>query len=104
LGQGSIFRVILPTVAQLSSVSIDNRLDVAYHQMLAYARDMAYAVASRRKLSKKMQQIKDLSLTLSEELKRLSEIQFGTEAYTKSFDKTQKITQELLKVTTQPSH
>lgn len=98
LGQGSIFRVTLPTVAQLSSVSIDNRLDVAYQQMLVYARDMAHAVASRRKLGKKMEKIKDLSLTLTEELKRLSEIQPGTEAHTKSLNKTQKITQELVKL------
>ncbi len=104
LGQGSIFQVTLPTVAQLSSVSIDNRLDVAYQQMLAYARDIAHAVAFRRKLGKKMEQIKDLSLTLTEELKHLSEIQSGTEAYTKSLNKTQKITQELVKVTTQPPH
>ncbi len=98
LGKGSIFRVTLPAVNKLSNMSIDNRLDVAYQQMLAYARDMAQAIASQRRLGKKMQHIKDLCFTLTEELKHLSTIQPGTEAYTKALQQIQIITEELVKL------
>jgi hypothetical protein len=79
-------------------MSIDNRLDVAYQQMLAYARDMAQAIASQRRLGKKMEHIKDLCFTLTEELHHLSTIQPGTEAYTRALHETQIITEELVKL------
>ena len=69
LDQGSTFRIILPPLTQLSDVSIDNRLDVAHQQMLTYAKDMARAVASQRKISKQMQQVNMLSTNLAAKLK-----------------------------------
>ncbi len=95
LGQGSIFRIMLPAINEPSNVSIDNRLDVIHQQMLVYAQDMAHAIASQRKLSKKMEQINSLSLTLTEELNRLTTIQPHTETYANAFEQTQRIVQEL---------
>ncbi len=71
LGQGSIFRITLPPIIQLNEVSIDNRLDVAHQQMLTYAKDMAQAIASERRMRKKMEQISALSSNLAKELTRL---------------------------------
>lgn len=71
LGQGSTFRIILPPITQLNEVSIDNRLDVAHQQMLAYAKDMAQAIASERRMRKKMEQINDLSTNLAKKLIQL---------------------------------
>lgn len=71
LGQGSTFRVILPPITQLNEVSIDNRLDVAHQQMLTYAKDMAQAIASERRMRKKMEQINNLSSNLAEICQRL---------------------------------
>ena len=98
LGQGSIFRVMLPAITEPSNVSIDNRLDVIHQQMLIYAQDMAHAVTSQRKLSKKMERIKGLSLTLTEDLRQLSTTQPSTEAYTTVFDQIQRMVQELVKL------
>ena len=98
LGQGSIFRVMLPAITEPSNVSIDNRLDVIHQQMLIYAQDMAHAVTSQRKLSKKMEQIKGLGLILTEDLNQLSTTQPGTEAYTTAFDQIQRIIQKLVKL------
>lgn len=95
LGQGSIFRVMIPAISESSSLSIDTRLDVVHQQMLVYAQDMAHAVTSRRKLSKKMERVNNLSLLLAEELNQLSAIPLNTEAYSKALERTQKITQEL---------
>ncbi|MEW5958224.1 MAG: ATP-binding protein, partial [Chloroflexota bacterium] len=71
LGHGSTFKVKLPPLAELRDVSIDNRLDVAHQQMLTYAKDMAQAVASQRRISKKLEQVQTLSTTLTEKLKQL---------------------------------
>lgn len=98
LGQGSIFWVMLPAITEPSNVSIDNRLDVIHQQMLVYAQDMAHAVTSQRKLSKKMEQIKGLSLTLTEDLKQLSTTQPSPEAYPTAFDQIQRMVQELVKL------
>jgi signal transduction histidine kinase len=98
LGQGSIFRVMLPAINEPSNVSIDNRLDVIHRQMLLYAQDMARAVTSQRKLSKKLEQIKHLIPNLAEELRQLSIVQPGTKAYTTAFDQTCKLIQELVKL------
>ncbi|HXV44495.1 MAG TPA: ATP-binding protein [Anaerolineae bacterium] len=98
LGKGSIFRVMLPAISEPSNVSIDNRLDVIHQQMLLYAQDMARAVTSQRKLSKKLEQIKDLVLNLAEELGQLSVVQLDTKAYTTTFDQTRKLVQKLIKL------
>lgn len=98
LGKGSTFHIILPIRTQVSQVSIDNRLDIAYQQMLAYAKDMAQAVTSQRKLSKKMEQIKNLSSTLCEQFKLLSTVQPSTAAYANILSHCDEITQTLLKL------
>jgi PAS domain S-box-containing protein len=71
LGHGSIFRITLPPITQLNEVSIDNRLDVAHQQMLTYAKDMAQAIASERRMRKKLEQINALSTSLAKELIQL---------------------------------
>jgi two-component system phosphate regulon sensor histidine kinase PhoR len=72
LGAGSVFRVTLPPVAHLNEVSIDNRLDIAHQQMLTYAKDMAQAIASERRMRKKLEQINILSASLIEKVDQLS--------------------------------
>lgn len=96
LGRGSTFRVMLPTFTETFNTSIDNRLDVIHQQMLVYAQDMARAVTSERKLSKKMEQINSLSLKLAEELNQLSTIQPDTEIHTLAIEQTKKIVQALV--------
>ncbi|MFN8454206.1 MAG: ATP-binding protein [Anaerolineae bacterium] len=98
LGKGSTFQIILPLRTQVSHISIDNRLDIAYQQMLAYAKDMAQAVTSQRKLSKKMEQIKTLSVNLGEQLKLLSTVQAGTPMYVNILNQCYSLTQALLKL------
>jgi len=71
LGEGSTFKVTLPPLAQLQDVSIDSRLDVAHQQMLTYAKDMAQAVASQRRASKKLDQVQNLTAVLNEKLEQL---------------------------------
>ncbi len=98
LGEGSIFRVMLPPITQLSDVSIDNRLDVAHQQMLAYAKDMAYAVASQQRISKKMGQMKALNIELAEKLKQLSTVEPNSEAYNDIFNQINNLVQQLVKL------
>jgi two-component system, OmpR family, phosphate regulon sensor histidine kinase PhoR len=95
LGQGSTFRVILPMITQTSDVSIDKRPDVAYQQMLAYAKDMAHAIIAQRKLSNKIQQVQTLSTQLTTELNQLASNDANTEAYCAALCQAQKIAQEL---------
>jgi len=71
-GKGSVFRVTLPPVTHLNEVSIDNRLDIAHQQMLTYAKDMAQAIASERRMRKKLEQINTLSSGLVEKIEQLS--------------------------------
>lgn len=98
LGKGSTFQIILPIRTQVSHVSIDNRLDIAYQQMLAYAKDMAQAVTSQRKLSKKMEQIKNLSGNLCEQFELLSTVQPGTPAYASILSQCDTLAQALFKL------
>ena len=104
LGQGSTFRVTLPPITQLNEVSIDNRLDVAHQQMLTYAKDMAQAIASERRMHKKMEQIKLLSTELAEKLNRQQSEAFvagldGLGDNTGVLDELNGIVQELVKLT-----
>jgi signal transduction histidine kinase len=102
LGQGSVFRMMFPAISESSDISIDNRLDVIHQQMLVYAQDMARAVTSQRKLSKKVEQINSLSLSLAEELNQLVIIQPNPEAHSKAIERAQKIVQELTNLSTEP--
>jgi DNA topoisomerase VI subunit B len=95
LGQGSTFRIILPMITQSSDVSIDKRPDLAYQQMLVYAKDMAHAVIAQRKLSNKIQRIQTLSTMLTQELNRLTTTQPNTEAYHSALHQSQILAQEL---------
>lgn len=80
LGRGSIFRITLPPITQLNEVSIDNRLDVAHQQMLTYAKDMAQAIASERRMHKKLEQINNLSLSFAKKLNQFSLVSNSTPA------------------------
>ena len=101
LGQGSIFRVVLPPITQLQDVSIDNRADIAHQQMLAYAKDMAHAVASQLKMKEQMKQIKALSLDLSKTLEHLSTAGPDSPAYTDALSQARSFVQELVELSKQ---
>lgn len=101
LGQGSVFRIMLPAINEASEISIDNRLDVVHQQMLVYAQDMARAVTSQRKLSKKVEQINSLSLILTKKLNELALTQPDTETHAKGIEHIQKIVQELTDLSTE---
>lgn len=98
LGQGSVFRVMLPTITESSTISTDNRLDVIHQQMLVYAQDTARAVAAQRKLSKKIKQLQELGVNLTEQLNQIATMEPGVEAYAAVFDLTQKLAQELIQL------
>jgi two-component system phosphate regulon sensor histidine kinase PhoR len=101
LGQGSTFRVVLPPITQLKDVSIDNRPDIAHRQMLAYAKDMAHAVASQLKMKEKLKQVETLSLDLSKRLEQLSTGEPGSPAYADALAQAQSIAQVLTELSNQ---
>lgn len=101
LGQGSIFRVTLPSITELKDVSIDNRLDVAHQQMLTYAQEMAHAVTTQRRLSEKMARMKSISIDLAEALKTLSNVEPNSEAYTNVLNQTNTLVQKLAELADQ---
>jgi two-component system phosphate regulon sensor histidine kinase PhoR len=108
LEQGSIFRILLPPITQFSDVSIDKRLDVAHQQMLTYAKDMAQAVASQRRMSKRMNLVKTLSVNLIMKLEPLFSVvpQTGMSGisnveYTGTLDQVQQIVKEIVKLSEQ---
>jgi two-component system phosphate regulon sensor histidine kinase PhoR len=103
LGQGSTFRVVLPSLTQLNDVSIDNRPDIAHQQMLAYAKDMAHAVASQLKMKGKMKQVETLSLDLAKNFEQLSTAEPDSPAYTSALSQAQSIAQELVELSKQGS-
>lgn len=98
LGQGSTFRVTLPSITRLKDVSIDNRADVAHHQTLAFAKDMARAVASQLKMKKKMKQVETLSTDLSKNIDQLSAAEPGSTVYAGTLSQVQSIAQELVEL------
>jgi hypothetical protein len=96
LGRGSTFKVTLPPLARLQDVSIDGRLDVAHQQMLTYAKDVAQAVASQRRASKKLEQVQDLSTVLSGKLKKLADVAPSGVEDCDLLNQVQDISQELV--------
>ena len=96
LGQGSVFKMVLPNLSDLSEVSIDKRADMAHQQTLAYAKDMARALTQQRQMDKKLKQIKALSMNLDEKLHRLAlgELEIDGEVLAQ----TQTIVQELVRL------
>ena len=96
LGQGTLFRITLPPITQLSeSMPIDNQMNVAHRQTLAYAKDMARAVVSQKKMSQKMKQIQVLSVDLGEKLTELSNVEPDSKNHADIFSQVQNIVQEL---------
>lgn len=95
LGQGSTFRLVLPHINRLRDVSIDNRPDIAHHQTLAYAKDMAQAVASKLKMQRKMEQMEALTISLNQSLSQLTVIEQSDPAYAEIFTHIQKTAQQL---------
>jgi hypothetical protein len=93
--------VVLPPITQLQDVSIDNRADIAHQQMLAYAKDMAHAVASQLKMKEQMKQIKALSLDLSKTLEHLSTAGPDSPAYTDALSQARSFVQELVELSKQ---
>ncbi|MBN1995468.1 MAG: PAS domain-containing protein [Anaerolineae bacterium] len=101
LGQGSVFRMVLPPITRLKDVSIDNRPDVAHQQTLAYAKDMARAVAAQLKMKKKLAQIETLTTTLTQTLDLLQATVPGGLAYASTLSQMQNIARELLELSQQ---
>jgi hypothetical protein len=95
LGEGSVFKVVLPHINQLRDVSIDNRPDVAHQQTLVYAKDMARAVTSQMRMKKTLEQIAHLSTDLDNNLKQLATTAAGTPAYDDILQQSQAITHKL---------
>jgi two-component system phosphate regulon sensor histidine kinase PhoR len=95
LGEGSVFKIVLPHISQLRDVSIDNRPDVAHQQTLVYAKDMARAVTSQLRMKKTLEQIQQLSANLNDSLNQLAATKPGSSAYNDLLHQSQKISQTL---------
>jgi PAS domain S-box-containing protein len=97
-GQGSNFKMMLPSLAELNDVSIDNRLDVAHQQMLTYAKDMAQAISSQRRMSKKLEQVQMLSSNLAKKFEQLLAVVSNNDEHLDPLTQAQGITQELVQL------
>ena len=96
LGQGSIFRVVLPPITQLRDISVDSRANVAHQQTLAYAKDMARAVASQLKMRQILGQVETLSTDLTRNLNQLSAAEPGSAIYTDTLGQIRYISEALI--------
>jgi len=72
LGQGSCFRVFLPSSVEQVPISSQTRLDTAHQQTLAYGRDLARAVTAEQKLLKRLNQASALSHQLLMRLEQMA--------------------------------
>ena len=100
LDKGSTFRVVLPYITELIDVSIDNRVDVAYQQTLIYAKDIARAIASERKIGKRMNQINDLGQDLDQKLQQLTQLEPDSSGYLTLLNKIQQLTRQIKETST----
>ena len=98
LGKRSTFKVMLPLITELTDVSIDNRVDVAYQQTLIYAQEIGRAIASRREISKKIDQVNTLSLDLAAKLQDLGQASPGSLDYDEALQQLQQITQKVMQL------
>ena len=98
LGKGSTFQLVLPQITELSDTSIDTRLDVAHKQTIIYAQDIARAIASQRRISKKIDKVKAYSADLASKLQDLSVASPGTTNYAHALDQVHNITQKLMEL------
>ena len=71
LGQGSCFRVTLPASGMLTPIPLQNRLDAAHQQTLAYGHDLARIFVAHQNLIRRLHQISQLSDELVGRLQRL---------------------------------
>lgn len=101
LGRGSVFQIQLPSKTQLNEVSIDNRLDVAHQQMLVYAKDMAHAVMSQRRISQTIDQMNSLSTDLAEQLTQLATVEPNSAAYDDVLTQAHKLVRQLADLSSQ---
>ncbi len=100
LGKGSTFRIVLPYITELTDVSIDNRVDVAYQQTIIYAKEIARAMASERKTNKKIDTINNLGSALDTKLHDLSNLDPDTPAHKEALATLKQITQQILDLST----
>jgi two-component system phosphate regulon sensor histidine kinase PhoR len=71
LGQGSCFRVTLPTSGTLTPIPLQNRLDAAHQQTLAYGHDLARIFVAHQNLIRRLHQISQLGDEMVGRLERL---------------------------------
>jgi len=71
LGQGSCFRVTLPAHGALMSIPLQDRLDTAHQQTLAYGHDLARIFVSQQNLIRRLHQIAQLGDELVGRLEQL---------------------------------
>jgi two-component system phosphate regulon sensor histidine kinase PhoR len=71
LGQGSCFRVTLPTSGTPTPIPLQNRLDAAHQQTLAYGHDLARIFVAYKNLIRRLHQISQLGDELVGRLERL---------------------------------
>ncbi len=71
LGQGSCFRVTLPNSGTPTPIPLQNRLDAAHQQTLAYGHDLARIFVAHKNLIRRMHQISQLCDELVGRLERL---------------------------------
>lgn len=71
IGQGSCFRVTLPTSGEHNPITPQIHLDTTYQQTLAYGHDLARAVASKQILTQRLSQVSALGNQLLAKLERL---------------------------------
>jgi two-component system phosphate regulon sensor histidine kinase PhoR len=95
LGQGSCFRMILPSSVEQVTISSESRLDTAHQQTLAYGRDLARAVMARQTLAQRVHHMSDVGQQLLDRLEQLSAMQISTEM-SKFLADTRTLAQQLL--------
>lgn len=78
LGQGSCFRIVLPSSVEQTHIPPETRLDTAHKQTLAYGRDLARAFAAEQAMTRRLNRTAELSNQLQDRLEQLS-LQAGEE-------------------------
>jgi two-component system phosphate regulon sensor histidine kinase PhoR len=79
LGQGSCFRVTLPTSGTPMPIPLQNRVDAAHQQTLAYGHDLARVYVDYRNLIRRLHQISQMGDELVGRLERLPRLNTAEE-------------------------
>jgi two-component system phosphate regulon sensor histidine kinase PhoR len=74
LGQGSCFRIVLPVSVEQIPIPLQNRLDTAHQQTLAYGRDLARAFAAQQALIQRLHHVSVLARQILSQLEHLSSL------------------------------